>query len=106
MFRLLSGALAARGKEKKRTVMLILRNLLPALLQLFNSLRWPSQISNMPEMQWVGQEQITGPRSSLYTARNRPSQTEIWPGSNRTMQRKYGSHARQTVLGFAQFKCV
>lgn len=39
----------------------MLRNLLPALLQLFKSLSRPSQISYVPEIQWVGQEQKTGP---------------------------------------------
>lgn len=95
-----------RRERKKKIVMLILRNFFPPLLQLFRSQRWPSQITDMPKIHWVGQEQITGPRPSLYTAQNRPSQTEISPDSNRTVQLKYGPHARQTVLGFAQFKCV
>lgn len=47
----------------------MLRNLLPALLRLFKSLRWPSQISYMPEIQWVGQEQKTGPSLSFVHSR-------------------------------------
>lgn len=97
-----------RERGKKKTVMLILRNLLPALFQLFKRLSWPSQISYMPEIKWVGREQKSGPRSSLSTAQkhNRPGQTEIWPDCNRTAQLKYGSHARQTAPSFAQFNCV